>query len=57
MKSEKNCNIGNIRSDHGKEHENANFAEFYNRYSIKHEFSAPIIPEQIEFYRRWVMWC
>lgn len=55
MKSEKNCNIGNIRSDHGKEHENANFAKFYNRYSIKHEFSAPVTPEQIEFYRRWYM--
>lgn len=27
LKSEKNCNIGKIRSDHGQEHENANFCK------------------------------
>ena len=33
-----------IRSDHGKEFENAKFEAYCNEHGIKKEFSAPKIP-------------
>ena len=38
--------IVRIRSDHGKEFENAKFEAFYNEYDIKKEFSAAKTPQQ-----------
>lgn len=35
-----------IRSDHGKEFENAMYANFCDELGIFHEFSAPKTPEQ-----------
>ena len=35
-----------IRSDHGKEFENAAFIKFCNENGIHHEFFAPITPQQ-----------
>ena len=35
-----------IRSDHGKEFENAKFEAYCNEHGIKKEFSAPKIPQQ-----------
>lgn len=46
LKNEKDCNIGKIKSDRGKEFENANFSELYNKHGIAHEFLAPITPKQ-----------
>ena len=37
--------IVKIRSDHGKEFENAKFEAFCNKHSIKKEFSAPKTPQ------------
>jgi hypothetical protein len=41
---EQNCPIMRIRSDHGRELENARFEEFCPSYSIRQEFSSPITP-------------
>lgn len=38
--------IVRIRSDHGKEFENAKFYEFLSSKGIGHEFSSPITPLQ-----------
>ena len=38
--------IKKIRSDHGKEFENASFEKFCNSLGISHEFSAPRTPQQ-----------
>jgi len=38
--------IKRIRSDHGREFENACFANFCNSYGISHEFSSPRTPQQ-----------
>ncbi|XP_024164336.1 uncharacterized protein LOC112171370 [Rosa chinensis] len=38
--------IVRLRTDHGTEFENALFDEFCNDMGIKHEFSAPITPQQ-----------
>ncbi|PRQ45332.1 putative RNA-directed DNA polymerase [Rosa chinensis] len=38
--------IVRLRTDHGTEFENASFDEFCNDMGIKHEFSAPITPQQ-----------
>ncbi|KAG9442456.1 hypothetical protein H6P81_018310 [Aristolochia fimbriata] len=35
-----------LKSDHGKEFENKDFADFYDKEGIHHEFSAPKIPQQ-----------
>jgi len=35
-----------IRSDHGREFENAKFEEFCLSYGIQQEFSSPITPQQ-----------
>jgi len=35
-----------IRSDHGKEFENARFEEYSHSYGIQQEFSSPITPKQ-----------
>jgi hypothetical protein len=43
---EQNCPIIRIRSDHGKEFENARFEEYCHSYGIQHEFSSPITPQQ-----------
>ena len=34
-----------IRSDHGSEFENQRFEKFYNENGIRHNFSAPRIPQ------------
>ncbi|KAL5769722.1 hypothetical protein ACOSP7_013876 [Xanthoceras sorbifolium] len=39
-------NIQRIRSDHGKEFENASFGNFCDNLGIFHEFSAPRTPQQ-----------
>ena len=44
LQNEKGVPIVKIRSDHGKEFENAKFEAFYNEHSIKREFSAPKTP-------------
>ena len=44
LKTEKNSEISQIvriRSDYGKEFENTIFADYCDKYSITHEFSAP----------------
>jgi transposase InsO family protein len=59
---EQNCPIMRIRSDHGREFENARFEEFYHSYGIQHEFASPITPlnkmelwsGKTEFYKRWL---
>jgi transposase InsO family protein len=43
---EQNCHIMRIRSNHGKEFENARFEEYCHSYGIQHEFSSPITPQQ-----------
>jgi hypothetical protein len=43
---EQNCPIMRIRSDHGREFENAQFEEYCLSYGIQHEFSSPITPQQ-----------
>ena len=35
-----------IRTDHGSEFENSQFLKFCEEMGIKHEFSAPITPQQ-----------
>ncbi|XP_057444286.1 uncharacterized protein LOC130736472 [Lotus japonicus] len=46
VQREKGSGIVKIRSDHGKEFENGQFSEFCSSEGIKHEFSAPITPQQ-----------
>ena len=47
LQTEQCCNIGTIvriRSDHGREFENAIFAEYCDKHGIAHEFSTPKDP-------------
>ena len=44
-KSHERLHIVRIRSDHGTEFENANFADYCDEYGVHHEFSAPITPQ------------
>ncbi|GAA0174825.1 hypothetical protein LIER_28135 [Lithospermum erythrorhizon] len=46
IQREKEVSIVGIRRDHGREFENSRFQEFYNVEGIKHEYSAPITPQQ-----------
>ena len=46
LQNEKGVPIVKIRSDHGKEFENAKFEAFCNEHGIKKEFSAPKTPQQ-----------
>ena len=46
LQNEKGVPIVRIRSDHGKEFENAKFKAFCNEYGIKKEFSAAKTPQQ-----------
>ena len=49
LQNEKDYNIKSIkqiRSDHGREFENAYFESYCNSLSIFHEFSAPRTPQQ-----------
>jgi len=41
---EQNCPIMRIRSDHGREFENARFEDFCHSHGIQQEFSSPITP-------------
>ena len=41
LQNEKRVPIVKIKSDHGKEFENAKFETFCNEHDIKKEFSAP----------------
>jgi transposase InsO family protein len=43
---EQNSPIMRIRSDHGREFENARFEEFCQSHGIQQEFSSPITPQQ-----------
>ena len=47
LENEKGVPIVKIRSDHGKEFENAKFEAFCNEHDIEREFSAPKTPQQI----------
>ena len=44
LQNKKGVPIIKIRSDHGKEFENAKFEAYCNEHGIKTEFSAPKIP-------------
>ena len=46
IQNEKGVPIVKIRSDHGKEFENAKFEAFCNEHGFKKEFSAPKTPQQ-----------
>ena len=46
LQNEKRVPIVKIKSDHGKEFENAKFETFCNEHDIKKEFSAPQTPQQ-----------
>ena len=46
LQNEKGVPIIKIRSDHGKEFENAKFKAFFNEHEIKKEFSTPKTPQQ-----------
>ena len=46
LQNEKGVPMVKIRSDHGKEFENAKFEVFCNEHGIKKEFSAPKTPQQ-----------
>ena len=46
LQNEKGVPIFKIRSDHGKEFENARFESFCEENGIKNEFSAPKTPQQ-----------
>ena len=52
LQNEKGVPIIKIRSDHGKEFENAKFEAFCNKHGIKKEFSAPKTPQQNEVVER-----
>ena len=45
LQNEKRVPIVKIRSDHGKEFENAKFETFCNEHGIKKKFSAPKPPQ------------
>ena len=45
LQNEKGVPIVKIRSDHGKEFENAKFEAFFNGHGIKKEFSTPKTPQ------------
>jgi transposase InsO family protein len=45
LQRKKDTVIVRIRSDHGREFENARFSEFCSSEGIKHEFSSPITPQ------------
>jgi len=49
---EQNCPIMRIRSDHGREFENALFEEYCHSYGIQQEFSSLITPQQNGFAKR-----
>ena len=46
LQNKKRVPIVKIKSDHGKEFENAKFETFCNEHGIKKEFSAPQTPQQ-----------
>ena len=46
VQNEFELKIKNIRSDNGSEFRNTNVEEFLDEEGIKHEFSAPYIPQQ-----------
>ena len=46
LQNKKGVPIVKIRSDHGKEFENARFKSFCEKNGIKKEFSAPKTPQQ-----------
>ncbi|KAK2378545.1 putative mitochondrial protein [Trifolium repens] len=46
LQREKNLSIVRIRSDHGREFENAKLSDFCESEGIKQEFSSPITPQQ-----------
>ena len=46
LQNEKGVSIVKIRSNHGKEFENARFDSFCEKNGIKKEFSAPKTPQQ-----------
>jgi transposase InsO family protein len=46
VQREKNSGIVRIRSDYGREFENAKFSDYCSSEGIKHEFSSPITPQQ-----------
>ena len=46
LQNEKGVPIVKIRSDHGKEFENAKFETFCNEHGIKREFLGPKTPQQ-----------
>ena len=46
LQNEKRASIFKIRSDHGKEFENARFDSFCKNNGIKKEFLAPKTPQQ-----------
>jgi len=45
LQNEKGVPIIKIRSNHGKEFENAKFEAFCNKHRIKKKFSAPKTPQ------------
>ena len=45
LQNEKGVPIVKIRSDHGKEFENAKFEAFCNEHGIQKEFSTPKTPQ------------
>ena len=52
IRNEKNCGISTIKSDHGGEFQNERFDKFYSKFGIKHNFSAPMTPQQNEIVER-----
>ena len=46
LQNKKGVPIIKIRSDHGKEFENAKFEKFCNEHGIKREFLGPKTPQQ-----------
>ena len=57
LQNEKRVPIVKIRSDHGKEFENARFESFCEKNGIKKEFSSPKTPQQNGVVKRknWVI--
>ncbi|GAA0164151.1 hypothetical protein LIER_19856 [Lithospermum erythrorhizon] len=52
IQREQETHIIRIRSDHDKEFENAKLDEYCSQEGIKHEFSAPITPQQNDIVER-----
>ena len=46
LQNEKGVSLRSIRTDHGTEFENHDFASFCDEYGINHNFSAPYTPQQ-----------